>query len=96
MPPKLRPHASRSMRAPSGRPQGLSPFALVFVLLAWAWAGSGCEDSTKPARRETPAVAAESDFHLIDANPNSPRAGQSVSPRDYVGKISAWYFGHST
>lgn len=35
-------------------------------------------------------------FQLLDANPNSPRAAQSVSPRDYVDKISAWYFIHST
>ncbi len=33
------------------------------------------------------------DFQLRDANPNSPRAGQSVSPRDYRLQISAYYFG---
>ena len=36
------------------------------------------------------------DFSLTDVNANSPRNQQAVSPRDYLGKISAWYFGHST
>lgn len=36
------------------------------------------------------------DFSLIDTNPNSPTHNQTVSPRDFIGKISAWYFGHAT
>ena len=36
------------------------------------------------------------DFSLIDLNTASPTSGQAVSPRDYLGKVSAWYFGHST
>ncbi|MBI5866309.1 MAG: hypothetical protein HZB38_17700 [Planctomycetes bacterium] len=36
------------------------------------------------------------DFTLTDANPNSARFNESVSPRDYLGDVSAWYFGHST
>jgi hypothetical protein len=36
------------------------------------------------------------DFHLQDVNPASARFGQSVSPRDYLSQVSAWYFGHST
>jgi len=36
------------------------------------------------------------DFTLHDVNPNSPLNGQEVSPRQYVGQISAWYFGHAT
>jgi hypothetical protein len=36
------------------------------------------------------------DFRLSDLNPNSPSQGRDVSPRDYLGKISAWYFGHAT
>lgn len=37
-----------------------------------------------------------SDFHLDDVNAGSARFGQPVSPRDYVGKVSGWYFGYST
>ena len=36
------------------------------------------------------------DFSILDINPESPRHDELVSPRDYVGQISAYYFGHST
>ncbi len=36
------------------------------------------------------------DFSLPDANPTSATYGQNVSPSDYLGKVSAWYFGHAT
>jgi thiol-disulfide isomerase/thioredoxin len=36
------------------------------------------------------------DFSLIDLNPASPRSGAPVSPRDYEGQVSGWYFGHSS
>jgi len=37
-----------------------------------------------------------SDFSLVDTNLNSPTSGDPVSPRDYLCKVSGWYFGHST
>ena len=36
------------------------------------------------------------DFAILDVNPNSTTSGQLVSPRDHLGRVSAWYFGHST
>jgi hypothetical protein len=36
------------------------------------------------------------DFSILDINPDSPRYDEMVSPRDYVGQISAYYFGHAT
>lgn len=33
------------------------------------------------------------DFALVDQNPASPTSGEDVSPRDYLGKVSGWYFG---
>ncbi len=36
------------------------------------------------------------DFHLVDVNATSPTYNQSVSPRDFLGQVSAWYFGHAT
>jgi hypothetical protein len=36
------------------------------------------------------------DFQLQDINPASARFGETVSPRDYLSQVSAWYFGHST
>jgi hypothetical protein len=42
------------------------------------------------------AAAPKPDFGLIDVNPNSVTSGKTISPRDYTGQISAWYFGHAT
>jgi hypothetical protein len=36
------------------------------------------------------------DFGLMDVNPTSGTFGQTVSPRDYIGQVSGYYFGHST
>lgn len=36
------------------------------------------------------------DFSLVDVNQTSPSYDQSISPRDYAGQTSAWYFGHAT
>ena len=36
------------------------------------------------------------DFLLTDLNTNSPRYQEAVSPRDYLKRVSGWYFGHST
>ena len=36
------------------------------------------------------------DFQLQDINPASTRFGETISPRDYLSQVSAWYFGHST
>jgi hypothetical protein len=36
------------------------------------------------------------DFSLVDVNPASPSSGQNVSPHDFDGRVSAWYFGHSS
>ena len=36
------------------------------------------------------------DFSLIDVNPTSETYNQAVSPTDYRGQVSAWYFGFAT
>ncbi len=36
------------------------------------------------------------DFALPDVNPTSLTSGLEVSPRDYLQKVSGWYFGHAT
>lgn len=36
------------------------------------------------------------DFMLPDVNPNSATSGQGVSPRDYPGQVTAWYFVRTT
>lgn len=39
---------------------------------------------------------AKADFHLLDVNPSSATYDQLVSPRDYLLRVSAFYFGHAT
>jgi hypothetical protein len=64
-------------------------FALLASMLLFA-----CQPAPVPA--PTPVISEEApDFSLTDVAPESPRFGQQVSPRDYLGKVSGWYFGHS-
>lgn len=60
------------------------------VALVLLGAACGKDKSTDPLGGAVP------DFVLTDVNPNSATAGQPVSPRDYLQKVSAWYFGHAT
>ncbi len=36
------------------------------------------------------------DIALSDVNSTSATFGKMVSPRDYEGNVSGWYFGHAT
>ena len=36
------------------------------------------------------------DFALVDVNPSSSSFEQTLSPQNYLGQATAWYFGHST
>jgi len=38
----------------------------------------------------------KAEFLLPDANPTSQTYNTNVSPRDYEGGVSAWYFGAAT
>ena len=42
------------------------------------------------------ADAPVADFSLLDVNPSSPSVGEAVSPRDTLGRVSLWFFGHAT
>ena len=45
---------------------------------------------------EVLSLALVEDFSLVDVNATSPTVGEPVSPRDYLAKVSGWYFGHAT
>ncbi len=36
------------------------------------------------------------DFQLVDVNTNSDLHDEMISPRDYMGRVSGWYFIHTT
>jgi hypothetical protein len=67
---------------------------LVAPLLA-IWAALGCGDETQ-APPPDDVDERVPDFSIPDVNPASLRSGENVSPRDYEGRVSAWYFGHAT
>jgi hypothetical protein len=60
---------------------------------AAAGSGSGGDAGAGGACSPGGVVA---DFHLIDVNPNSPTGGAPVSPRDYLQRVSGWFFGTAT
>jgi hypothetical protein len=67
------------------------------LLLACTVLCTGCGGCEGDSAAIDPALGAQVlDFALVDVNPNSATHLASVSPRDYVGRISAWYFGHAT
>ena len=56
-------------------------------------------DSSEPDDTDTePEAGANAlpDFSLLDVNDTSPTASEKVSPRDYLEKVSGWYFTHAT
>lgn len=61
------------------------------LLMAPAFLLAACGSDKTPG---LPEVAPE--FTLQDVNPNSATTGQAVTPRGFLARVSAWYFGHST
>lgn len=58
-------------------------------------AGS-CDKSQSPEPEPDPDPIQVADFSRPDVNSTSPTYNTNVSPRDHLGSISAWYFGHAT
>jgi hypothetical protein len=63
----------------------------ILILSATLVAG-GCKDDNNVS----PLTGLAPDFALKDLNPNSATHDSTISPRDYLGNVSAWYFGHAT
>lgn len=72
------------------RPRHLLPILFAALILA-----AGCGDDT-PTGPRVPTGDEVPGFALTDVNPNSATHDSTISPRDYLGDVSAWYFGHST
>jgi len=80
--------------APSGR-SALACFLAILSLLLLPSCGCTSCDEPLSGGTGTPLVQAPH-FLLEDANDSSPTHLTHVSPRAYLGGVSAWYFGHST
>jgi hypothetical protein len=68
-------------------------FCPVLVLVAFAACG---EADDRPSTTGPGDGHLLPDFTLLDVNANSPTFDAEVSPRQFLTKVSAWYFGHST
>jgi len=55
---------------------------------------AGCNGSTSPPTSGTPNPVP--DFALMDVNPTSTTFNLAVSPRNYTGQTTGWYFGSAT
>jgi hypothetical protein len=75
------------MRVPRLALTGTLALALALVI--------ACDDDEAP-NQPPPPEGVVPDFALLDVNPNSGTFDQNVSPRQQMGKISAWYFGAAT
>jgi len=71
-----------------------------YAVLAAFFLAAGCSSDSDPTPPPPPPTELPTDplpdFSLRDVNTNSPRFDQMVSPRDYEGQVSAYYFGHAT
>ncbi len=93
MPPPQTPAPSRRASGP-----GLARAAALALTTAALILGA-CDDSpSRPSGSGNPDPPRDTlpDFTLMDVNPNSPSYQDSVSPRDYLERVSAWYFGQAT
>ena len=52
-------------------------------------------DTDTDVGTDTDAGEPAPDFALLDMNPTSPSTGEPVSPRDYLQKVSGWYYTHA-
>lgn len=67
---------------------------LVRLLVLTTLLGLAC--APMPPKQTTPTVTPLPDFTLLDVNPASTTAGQQVGPLVLRGKVSGWYFTHSS
>jgi hypothetical protein len=58
--------------------------------------GDGLLESPEAAALDAADTAQIDDFALLDVNPTSTTYRRLVSPRDYLGTVTGWYFGHAT
>lgn len=73
--------------------------ALLLSLLLAGCGGEATVDLDQPndaGMSPNPGATPVPDFSLVDTNPTSPFASQAVSPRQFMEKVSGWYFTHAS
>jgi hypothetical protein len=68
---------------------------LAFVATAFIVIGCSENNTNAPAYKNKLGKPVPT-FSLVDVNPTSATYDREVSPRDYLKKVTAWYFGAST
>ncbi|MCA3012280.1 MAG: hypothetical protein INH41_07760 [Myxococcaceae bacterium] len=68
---------------------------LVSALLALSACGAPPPRTDAPLE-PSPGTGPLPEFTLVDVNPRSASAGQPVGPTRYRGKVSGWYFTHTS
>ena len=71
-------------------------WALVLAAGLAACGGGGGGSEFGPAGPPLTIGAVAPDWSAPDVNPSSPLWNTLVSPRQRLGAVSAWYFGHAT
>ena len=68
------------------------PAALIII-----FAAASCKEDTGPkwVCEDSELTGCAPEFSLLDHNPASGTYNMYVSPRDYLGQVSAWYFGYA-
>ncbi len=83
-------------RYPAGMSALLRPLSFGLLLTSIACTAGQKSDLDSGGSAGTPEMGLVADFSLEDLNPGSVRAGEAVSPRDYLERVSGWYFIHAT
>ena len=76
----------------------MRPYLVLPLLSGLVFAACGQAPAQDPisSKGTSMALVVQPEFSLEDVNTSSPRFGERVSPRDYLQKVTGWYFGWAT
>lgn len=70
--------------------------AILLAAAVIALTGCNDDDDKKPTEPDPVDGVVAADFTLPDVNPNSATYQQPISPDEYPGEVSCWYFVAAT
>jgi hypothetical protein len=76
----------------------MRPYLVLPLLSGLVFAACGQTSAQTPTLPDgnSMVMGLEPEFRLEDVNTSSERYGDGVSPRDYLQKVTGWYFGWAT